>query len=201
MSKRLGKSNEDDAKEIQEKLQLAKDIVSNEEEPFKTEAFKILFSKFLESSFHMQKDTATEDVTKDEPTSLDAKIVKFAKNCSISKEELEDVFSIHEDSIKIIVPINGNESFKRLIASLCYLMSAEIILGKEWIESKELAEVMREIGVKDLANLAPQLKKNNDLIRIDAKQGNNKYKLTSGAGRQKALEIIRKLAKGELIEN
>jgi hypothetical protein len=188
--------------EIKEIFELSKNVVHEEKEPFRTEAFKIIFSELIKNSVAGQEDPSSiKKNGNKERIPPDKKKIELAKLCSLSAEEVDDVFSIRENSIKIIAPINGNESFKRKIASQCYLVAAEIILEKDWVESKELAEVLRDIGVKDLSNLAPQLKKNKEIFRIDSKRGNNKYKLTSGIGRTKACEIIHKLAKGEPIED
>jgi len=187
--------------DIKRKMELAKEIVKDENDPFKIESFKIIFEKLIQSNQSEIQKNRVEEHDDKISSPLEYKKMELAKKCGLTLKELEDVFSIHEESIKIIVPINGNDSFKRLIASQCYLIAAETVLEKWWTESKELAEVMREIGVKDLGNLAPQLKKHSDIFRIDSKRGNSKYKLTSGLGRTKALDIIHKLAKGEPIEN
>jgi len=196
MPKRLRKSGYPDVEDVKEKIDFAKKIVAHEEEPFKTEGFKIIFARLLGSSLINMTEVVSQEIP-EKLTSLETKKNELAKQCSITIEELEDVFSIKQDSVKIISPINGNDAFKRFIASQCYLIASEIVLGKDWIESKELAEVMREIGVKDLSNLSPELKKNSDIFRVDAKRGHNKYKLTSGIGRNSAFKIIRKLAKSE----
>jgi len=199
--KKLRKPVFTDIDDIKSKIAFAKKIVVDEKEPFKTEAFKIILSKSLDSSVYAHVAQSSEESTVGELASLDAKKNELAEKCSLSKQELEVVFSFHKNSVKLVVPISGKDYFKRLIASQCFLIASEIVLGKDWIDSRELAENLREIGVKDLANTAPHLKKYPEIFRIDAKRGHNKYKLTSGIGRSSAFEIIRKLAKGESLEN
>jgi len=200
MAKGLRKCDLSDIDDIKEKIDFAKKAVSDEKEPFKTESFKIIFTKLLNSSLQNQVETISEHITEENPTSLKTKKAELAEKCSISKEELEDVFSIHQDSVKILAPIKCKKSFQCLIAAQCFLIVLETVLGKEWVESKELAQIMREIGIKYLSNLSAQLKRYPEIFRIESKPGHSKYKLTSIFGRTSAFEIIRKLAKGENLD-
>ena len=203
MAKGLKKSEKMDSKKIQELIESAKDAVSNEkDESFKIESFKIIFNKLLENQLFVTSPAHSEKTIQKNDMPIIEKQNELAKLCSITLEELMDVFKFRENTVEIIVPIIGNDAFKRLIGSQCYLAAAEIVFDKEWIESKELTECMRSMGVKDLANMAPTLKKLSDIFRSSGSRGHNKYKLTSGFGRKSAFELIKKLAKGEsLVEN
>lgn len=193
---------------LKECIKIAKDAVKDESEPYKTEGYKIILEKLLNSMTEIKKSKnySENDVKSENVESVIMDIEKgkkeLAKNCNISVSELEEVISIDKkNNIEIIAPITGNDPKKHIIVGLCVLVSSEFILKNEWVESPKIAECLRSIGVKDIANMSSTLKRYSALIRTRGSRGKHKQnRLTTNEGRTKAFEIIRKLAKGEEID-
>lgn len=196
------------SEKLKEYIKIAKEAVKDEnDEQFKIEGYKIILEKLLNSSTEVKPTQSSKKEYSDkEMETLHTDIKKgkdeLAKNCGISLDELEDVISISKSNeIEIIVPVSGNDAKKHIVVGLCVLAASEFILEREWIESPKIAECLRAVGVKDLANLSATLKKYSSLIRTKGSRGvYKKYRLTSNEGRAKAFEIVRKLAKGEEVD-
>lgn len=192
------------SEELKEKIRLAKEAVEGEKDPYKTEAFKVILGKLIESSttsdYKPKQDASTKKEIKEEENQ-EKKLEEFAKKCSITLNELNDILSIKKDTVEIIVPVVGSDAKKNLVGVQIILAAHELIFGDEWVPSSIITECLRSLGVKDLANLSATLKKYPDLFRLKGGRRYKEYKLTSGQGRISAFEIIRKLAKGELNEN
>lgn len=190
--------NEADPKKLNEKIKLAKQAVQDESEPWKTEAFKIILAKLIDSTIPSHQNISIRDVkTSEDSDSIEHKKEELAKKCAITKSELENVVSIHNNSIEIIHPIQDSDAQKHIIGAQIALIVAESVLNEEWLSSSKLTECFRAMGVKDLSNVSLNLKRYPDLIRSRGTRGHKEYKLTSNMGRQSAYELIRKLAKGE----
>lgn len=200
MGKELKESNIEKLKEF---ISFAKEAVKEEkDEMVKTESFKIILNKMIEGGFTKSTEASKLNKnTQENHGSITKKQMELAQLCSISIEELNDIFRFKDEGVEIIAPIKGNDSLKRILASQCYLVASEICYSKEWVDSAELAECMRSMGVKDITNLSTQLKKLTEVFRTTGTRGHSKYKLTSGIGRKSAFNVINELAKGEKIEN
>ena len=194
-----------DAEKLKEFIKIAKEAVKNESEPYRTEGYKMILEKLLDSATETKKsspnlgrDNRSKDI-KEPIIDIKKRKEELATKCGISINELEDVITINEkDEIEIIAPITGSDAKKHIVIGLCVLAASEFILKKEWTESPRIAECLRAIGVKDLANLSSTIKKYSSLMRTAGSRGiHKKYRLTSNEGRTKAFEIIKKLAKGE----
>jgi len=194
---------EQNIEKLKKFISFAKDAVQGEEdEMVKTESFKIILNKMMEGGFVNPTEEPKLNKNNQEGSgSTTKKQMELAQLCSISIEELNDIFRFKEKNVEIIFPIEGSDSLKRNLASQCYLAASEICYSKEWVDSAELAECMRSIGMKDISNLSTQLKKLSEVFRATGTRGHSKYKLTSGVGRKSAFNVINKLAKGEKIEN
>jgi len=183
---------------LKQKIKIAKEAVENESEPYKTEAFKIILNKLIESnfiskekeSFHLQQPEKTKQ-------NIDLSLKKFASQCNLTEEQLGKVFSIKGNSINIIAPIQGSDAKKHLYVTLCVLTAYEYILEHDWVPVSVITEYMKSAGVKDLKNLSRTLAKHPTYFRKTGGKRFAKYKLTTADGRITALEIIRKLAKGD----
>ncbi|MDH3766601.1 MAG: hypothetical protein OER82_12450 [Nitrosopumilus sp.] len=203
MNEGLRKWNDEVIEKLKGFVKLAKEVVKDEEdEVIKVESFKLILNKMIEYEFTKSaKEATTNKVNQENVDDFTNKQIELAELCLISVQELNDVFKFKDDSFDIIAPIEGNDALKRNIASQCYLAASEICYSKDWVDSVELAECMRSMGLKDMSNLSKQLKRWSEIFRSTGTRGHNKYKLTSGIGRKSAFELIRKLAKGEKIEN
>jgi len=184
---------------VKEKVKLARQAVDGIEEPYKTEAFKIILSKLLDSEKNPQKidlNVSTEEITK--KSSIDdikEKMKELANKCDLTINELERVISIRDNTIEFICPIFGSDARKHIIVTQCLLISYHTIFGSEWISSQTIIECLRSMGVKDVTNLSFSLKKYPDLILAQGTRGHREYRLTSGQGRIYAFNTMHKLGK------
>lgn len=190
--------------EVKEKIKLAKQSVEGEKEPYKTEAFKIILSKLLESEKVKQKIDSSvdiEEITKESSIqNIEEKKAELASKCNLTINELEQVIFIKDDIIEIIAPISGSDARKHIIVTQCLLIAYQTIFGQEWISSQKIIECLRSMGVRDVTNLSLTLRKYSDLVIGQGTRGHKEYKLTSGQGRISAFNIMYKLAKREEFE-
>lgn len=189
--------NDYDLKKFHKMIELAIHAVSTVNDPWKIPSFSIFLSKLVNSENFLKDQNDAKDNIKNSNPNIEQKINEFAEKCGITKLELDTVLSINNNSVEIIYPIQGKESEKHLLGAQLMLIASESILGLDWIPSSILIECLRGMGVTDLSNVSLNLKKHTDLIRSQGTRGNKKYKLTSGIGRQSAYELIKKLAKGD----
>src|SRR3989338_6173646 len=99
--------------DLKEKIKIAHEAVSDESEPYKIEAFKIILKRLVQDhSTEKQNtsgeitsvDTSSGEVTSDESSS---NIVELATKCEISVKELEDVITIKNCEVELIAKITG----------------------------------------------------------------------------------------------
>jgi len=193
-----------DKKSIVDKIKIARDAVKNEEEPYKTEAFKIIFSRLLDSD---GSPTATSVNTKPASSKIVHKKVdtdtekgkdELAKKCGIKTDELNDVISIKDDVIEILsIPDKISNEKKQLISAQCVLLTYEIMMNQEWTNTSVLKNCVDKSGV-GTNNFSRTMNDNKSLIKSRGELSGTEYKL-SGPGRKNAAGLIRKLAKGEEI--
>jgi len=192
-----------DIEQLKKIIKLARGAVDNEPEPFKTEAFKISFSKLLEQelSEHNNKNTNQVEVTSinqnfiAEETDFDTRLSLFAQMCRLTLQELKDVFYIDEKLIYLICPLSGSEAEKQTLVSQCILTAYDLLFRKEWLEASQLMKCVDMSGIGQMDHFARNIRKK-QIIRIRGK-GKGKtleYKIT-GIGRTQAFEIIHDLAK------
>jgi len=192
------------AHKFSEKIKIARESVADEDEPYKTESFKIILSHLLDLESEIQYPIPSSPSKKSEKKSqlsqksdIEEMKNQLATNCDITKDELNDVFSINNNLIEMLVPVSGMEVEQQVISSQCLLAAYEVVFGYDWVDSPLLGESLRAMGIKDKGhNLSTNLKKKSDLFRLMGKAPHKKYKLTI-PGRKSAFILIRKLAKGE----
>lgn len=188
-----------DVNKIKEYIKLAQEAVKDEAEPFRSEAFKIIFAKLLESS-HKSDERNLEHLESNVKSdlSLDQKISDFAKSCNITMRELKDVLYITDDVVYLIAHFEATEAEKQVIAAQCILTAFEFLFNMEWLESSKLMKCIDLSGIGGLDHLARNLRIKSKIFRIQGR-GKGKsleYKI-SGYGRLQAFQIIHDLAKGE----
>lgn len=182
-------------------IQLAKESVIDEDEPYKTEAFKIILNHYITTNSTDLSHHPDPSKNKTQNNSnLDAKLKLLADKCNLNSHQINDVFSIKENSVEIICPIIGSDAYKHVVVSLGVLAAYELILDCDWVSSSTLAECLRSAGVKDLANFSSTLKKYHKYFRSRGTTKSKEYKLTSTDGRSKSYEVIKKLFNGEEIQ-
>lgn len=184
-----------DEKKLKELIKIAKSAVEGEDEPYKSEGFRIILNKLLTND---QKKIETTELPETPKLDLDRKIHDFCKKCEITMEQFNETFFINNENVEIIAPIKGTNVEKQLIVAICILVVSELVLDKEWLQSTKIAECLRSIGMTGLANLSFTLKRHSNLIRSRGSRGLGKeYKLTSSEGRSAAFHIIRKISQAE----
>jgi len=192
-------------KNYSEKIKIAREAVVGEDEPYKTESFKIILEHLLNletvEEYPVPSSTSRSPEKKSARSNkpnIQNKKSELATNCGITIVELNDVFSINDkDQLEMLVPIEGMEAEQQIIASQCLLAAYEVLYGYDWVDSPLLVESLRSMGIKDKGrNLSTNLKKKSDIFRLMGKAPHKKYKLTNPA-RKSAFNLIKKLAKGE----
>ena len=195
------------AEEIKDKIEIAKEIVKDQTEPYKTEAFKIILSSLINGGSINSK---TKDKTKDKSTKkskskqsmLEQKneVFELSKKCNISTDELSEVITIKNDYIHITKRQKIKEVQKHLLFSACILASYKILYEMEWLPADLLKKCLDRSGVGDLDHFSKALA-NSSFILLRGERRGKKYKIT-GKGLDYACDIIKKLSRDEsIIEN
>ncbi|MCH8914948.1 MAG: hypothetical protein IIA82_03770 [Thaumarchaeota archaeon] len=196
-----------DPQDLQEKIKIAKESVQDQEEPYKTEAFKIILSSLIGGTkFEKPKDgSSPKRKRKSTPKggSTQSSIVyemknkpsEFAKKCNISEDELFETISIKKDIIQIVKKLKLKETEKHIQFGLCILTSYKILYEIEWLPTTRFRKCLDDSGVGDLGHIFRSLSSTSLIINRGTKTG-KEYKVT-GKGIDTACEYICKLAKGE----
>lgn len=190
-------------KNIKNKVKIAREAVEGEEEPYKTAAFQVIFSKLLNDEVDVGANSISQHFippSDDTSKKVDSekKKIELARICGIDVKELDNVFYVKDNEIRLVSPLSGKETEKQIKASVCILLAYEILFGKTWLSSLVMSKSLDLSGVGNLRNLAKNLKRNSDLFRKSGTKRATEYKIT-GPGRTKAIEIIKKVAKGETV--
>ena len=101
------------AKDLHKIIQMAKDAVKDEEEPFKTEGYKIILAKLMDSA---NKNTGAKPTTlqTSEESNETHNFESLAAKCDLSLKEIKDIFEIKNGGIEIIAPIKGSDAQKHV---------------------------------------------------------------------------------------
>jgi len=200
-----------DEKTLKEKIKIAKEAVKDEEEPYKTEGFKLILSSLIDEETTTKKKN---DKSKSNSKSKHSKrkkmssatqvileqkneLSELAKKCSISTESLSEIITIKNNIIQIIKRPKIQERQKHVLFSLCILTAYKILYDIEWISSVILRKALDESGVGDLGHASEALFETPLIANRGTKKA-TEYKI-SGKGVDTAIEIIKKLAKDEPI--
>jgi len=190
-----------DIKKIQNYMEIARKAVEGEEEPYKTEAFKIILGRLLDSDEEnitpKQLSIKSSDNKKRELSfDFEQRRNEFAKNCGLTVTELDDVIYIKDNIVQLIASLSGSEAQKQVTATKCILAVHEAILDKEWVDSSTLIQCINSSGIST-THLSRNLRKySSNFLRVSGK-GKGKsleYKIT-GPGRISAFEDLKKLTK------
>lgn len=192
-----------DIKQIQNYMEIARKAVEGEEEPYKTEAFKIILGRLLDSNeenITPKQDLLiknSENKKQDLSFNFEQRKNELVKNCGITVNELDDVIYIKDNVVQLIASLSGSETQKQVTATKCILTVYENISDKEWVNSSTLIQCIDSSGIST-THLSRNLRKHSsNFLRIRGKgQGKSlEYKIT-GPGRISAFEDLKKLAKG-----
>lgn len=98
-------------KSIREKIKIAREMVADEEEPYKTAAFQALFSKLLESEALFKDNTTTEPSGKTAKSRLVSKQVEKAllEKIDVNKlQYLKSLRSVHDKCLTLLSYVSKN---------------------------------------------------------------------------------------------
>lgn len=178
-------------KDLITKVRTAQEVAEFAQESYKLETFKIVLTSLLgEPGVTQQVETEHKKVPVTQPSKS-----KLADLCGVTIEQLANVFDIEGDAIGFIAPLEGSLPDKLANATLCVLTAYETVLGKDWVESVTLAEILQSAGVGSLDNLARTLKSHPDLFRRKGSKNHTEYRLTDLA-KKRAMSVIQQLATG-----
>jgi len=194
--------------EYKKHIEFAKKIVSDQPEPFKTESFKIILNKLLDSGISTRKSSSSKKRTSQNSQNKEvAKKLTIVENpeeimsglaneLGVELDQLQDTISINDNKIEIISSLKETSSKQKMVnGSLCILLLFEKFYNTQWVKSDTISEQLREIGIHDPGgNLSTYLKNELELFRYRGSGGNREYKLTTTEGRKKALEVLKELA-------
>lgn len=181
--------------EIKEKIQLAKQLVKDLEDPYKTEAFGVILSKLLESELlpTTKKLTKTEKPKEKKMETIEERIRAFAEKANISTERLEDVFDFEEDKPTFLANIEGTDAGKQVRISQCVISVYDEMYLKPWTPSSILYQILKDKGVGSLQHLSENLSRRRGTFRKKGKGKATRWKLTND-GKRETLDLIRELA-------
>ena len=185
--------------ELKRNLQLAHQIVENETEPYKIEAFKIVLNNLMQVNLDNINIHSPKPISKkiQDGSTVDDNMETLAQNCNIGVKELRDVLFVDDDVVHLIKPLQGTESEKQIIAAQCILTTYDVVFAREWVDSSLLMKCIKMSSVGGLDHLARNLR-NNEFFRIRG-QGKGKsleYKI-SNYGKNDSFEKIKNLIKGD----
>lgn len=199
----LNNPNFYDIAELKTGIEFAKKISKDEDEPYKSLIFQIIFSDFIYKINNSQTKSPTENsVSKNNPpdNNLETSIIpdnkKLAEECGLSVKQINDVISMKKNLLQVIAPLTGTEPEKQIIASSCILLYYEKVLDKEWITAQDLIKCLDISNIGGLKNLARNLGNKTDIFRTRGKRPYKEYKLF-GPGRNFAIENFKTLSMGE----
>ena len=200
----------DDA--IKEKIRIARDAVKDEEEPFKTEGFKVILASLMEGTnmghISKQRTGSKHKSNKKQNRSITTPVIfeqkkeldELAKKCGISKDELSEVITIRNNIVQIIKRPSIQEKQKHVLFSLCILTAYKVLYEIEWLSSITLRKSLDESGVGDLTHSSEGISETPLIVDRGSKKA-KEYKIT-GKGMDKAFSIIKKLSGDEsIVEN
>jgi len=180
---------------IKETLKRAEEIVSNS--GIKPELYSAAFGevfRLLWSSAHIPKTTTQDDspvTIKTEPKGDLFDLM--AKTLGVRKNKVKDLY--HEDGkmgirlIKTKIPGKTNAERQANLAAL--VLFPNKILGKEWVNTKDLTRYAKEMGVYDLS-LSRNIQGRQQFFGATGTGKGMKYRLKT-QGEELARQLIRTL--------
>jgi hypothetical protein len=178
-----------DAKYIRKKIEEAKELVKDVEEPFRMEAFKIIFTKLINDEKFI--DTSTNSTV--DPISVSNQhsnpISKLASYCNVKEDEMRNIIDFENGQFILLKKIEGSTiAEKQINASLCILTAWAKGMDVPWISSEKLGDSLRELSI-DTAHLGENLTPT-QYFSLKGKRRAAKYHITT-QGWQKGTELLK----------
>jgi hypothetical protein len=192
-----------EVEELKKKREMAQEAVKDmQDESMKQKAFEVILNYLLQEKYEVKKSITvapkTDLVSEKKEPSLALTPDSLATALNVEIDRLNEIIDFSPNEFHIIAPIPGGSHKERqqnatlLILTTNYYCTSEREMG-----AKVLAAMMRDLGIKSLANLALNLKNFENFIVKKGEQGDPRtnYRITD-PGLRRGLDLIR-----ELIEN
>ena len=196
--------------EYKKHIEFAKNLTKDQPEPFKTESFKIILNKLLESDISIRKSPSSKKRTPQK--SQDKEVVEeltivenpeeimsgLANELGVELDQLQDTISIKDKKFEILTSIQGSSKTEKTIkAILCILLIYDKFFNMPWVKSEDITEYLRDLGIPDTGkNMSTYMKQHSNLFRLRSSARYKEYKLTTSEGKIKSLEILKELTLG-----
>jgi hypothetical protein len=201
----MGKQRGDEAgtvSKMKDAVRIAKEVVKNEPEPYRAEAFRVVLARLLES---IEAPTSVGGVealksdTQGKPRSNGFE--ELAEACSVDRHQLEDIINARNGVVGFLVTLDraASDREKQIVASQCILVTYHVALGKEWVKASILGEALENAGIGSVGALSRYLSARSDLFRKSGRYKDREYKLTE-IGKKAAFLTIRALSEGKMKE-
>lgn len=181
--------------QVNKKMNKIKKLLEDEEEPYKTEALKVIYAKFLndELSFDiLPKSTVRSTVRSIQPKDDLNPITKLSRYCEISENEIRNVLEFENEQFVITKKILGNTTAEKQVnASLLILTAWEIGTNTHWIKVTQLADSLRDLHI-DIKHLGENLSARRDYFSIKGTRKGASYHVTT-RGIEKGAELLKSL--------
>ena len=188
-----------DENTIKEKIKIAHKSVSDEKEPYKLEAFKIILEKLLgDKSKTEDKDLGDQknvSENEDKTGTISEPLSQLAEKCGIGSQELKNVVDYENNEFILLKKIEGKSDVQKKVVA-CQIIITAWIKGKniEWVKGSTLRELVEKNSLGDTSSLAKNLN-DSGFFRIKGKNRGVKYSLST-QGWQEGIKLITKFAEG-----
>jgi len=192
-----------DSEDFKEKIEIAKEAVKNQEEPFKTEAFKMILEKLLSPGSSAGKTRTVKKLSGKSSSKSKLELEKkheikeITSKCKISESDFNETITIKNNIVEIVKRIEVKENVKHVAYGSIILTVYSVLYELEWVPSGLLKKCLDMSGVGDLGHLSRSIKKTS-LIMDRGEVTGTEYKVT-GKGMDVAFDYISKLSKDEKI--
>jgi hypothetical protein len=179
-----------DLDQIRKKIELAKKSVEAEEEPFKSTAFGLVLRSLLS-----EPGPASNHIAQQPPPpgpGARENLAKFAKQVGVTAEQLSTVFHFENETVELVVPIEGTDAEKQRTASMCVLTAFDAMYARNWVGADELATILERAGVP-LGHLSRNLVSDDVHFRKKGTKSSTEYMVTP-AGKTEAIRNLGELA-------
>ncbi len=184
---------------IKEKIKLAHKAISDEKEPYKIEAFKIILEKLLgdnskteDKGIGDQKGVSESEYT---TGTISEPLSQLAEKCGIDLQELKNVLDYENNEFILLKKIEGSSDVQKKVTG-CQIIITAWMKGKniEWVKGSILRELVEKNSLGDTSILAKNLN-DSGFFRTKGQYRGVEYSLTTN-GWQEGLKLITKLAEG-----
>lgn len=180
--------NEEIISEIKNQLEIAIDLVSSLDERFQPEAFKFV----LERLFEKELKVASENLNDSKEPVIGSFYNKLSAKTNIDHETLKLLIEYDETKNKMSLRFTPEGKFLKnqyTDATLIYLSCKNLGSGTKIVDSKELSDEMKYLGIWDSDNYARTIKGQKSYFIVSGKE-TKKYSITQ-QGIDRGIELLK----------